>query len=487
MQQWTCDEFQRNNRKLNNYLQNVENAIALLCANDSYAVKQLSSMLQEKYTFECIDYKANGKPFFAILDKYKDQARHRLCFYNIVEETTNYDLIKTINLARDVLRKVGIVVFIVPAFIMEKIQLENPNLYDYITLCLNYNISYKNHLKPIYSEENRYFVPKKIRTARKAVAVANMPSKIQSVADYYRYLESCQYVNINADNVEQMVTWLFDYMHENFVAMNYMNGKDESYSGIRINLYMKTAEVLQRQGFYDQAIELYDEILYLKKQESETGIAELEAIQGKAFCYYRMRAYEQAEVTLGALVSKVKPLDNLTWCYKIYNDLGVCYLNQGQIGKARDIWEKCASGLKEIGEYNPYRHCRILYNIMMACLADNVSIKKYEQEWTMLGEEITRNIGEDGLVYLDYMLMSSWILLQKGKLESAKQYIVRVRQIGDVILPENDEKKIVTDYILAIIMLQQGADREYMYFLQRCRNSLKSHNELLLEYQDLLE
>ena len=123
---------------------------------------------------------------------------------------------------------------------------------------------------------------------------------------------------------------------------------------------------------------------------------------------------------------------------------------------------------------------------MMTCLADNVSIKKYEQEWSLLGEEISENVGEDGLVYLDYMLMSSWLLLQKGKLEPARQCAVMTRQVGDVILPENDEKKIIIDYILALIMLQQGADGEYMYFLKRCRNLLKSHNELLWEYQDLM-
>lgn len=486
MRQWTYDEFQQNNRKLNNYLQNVENAIVLLCANDSFAVKQLSSMLKEKFNFECIDYKANGSPFFSLLDIYKDENRHKLCFYNLADEAVNYDLVKTINLARDVLRKVGIVVFIVPAFIMEKIQMENPNLYDYITLCLNYNISYKNHLKPVYSEENRYFVPKKIRTARKAVAMANIPSKIQSVSDFYGYLESCQYANINTEDVKQMITWLFDYMHENLEVLNYMNGKKEDYNEIRINLYMKTAEVFQQHRFFEQAIELYDEILYLKKSEKGTGIDELEAIQGKAFCYYRMRAYKQAKVILEELADKVKLLDNLTWLYKIYSDLGVCLLNQGQMGKAREIWEKCALGLQETGEYNTVRHCRILYNIMLASLSDNVSVKKYEQEWIILGEEIRQNIGEDGLVYLDYMLMSSWILLQEGKLESAHKYIVRIRQTADVILPENDEKKIIINYIQAVIMLQQGEDGEYMYFLQRCRNSLKNHNELLPEYQDLL-
>ena len=486
MQQWSLDAFENNNRKLNNYLRNVENAIVLLCANDSNAVEQLRDMMQEKFAFECINYKNENIPFSALLDMYTCGMQHRLCFYNMTEEGTNYDLIKTINLSRDILRKVGIVVFIVPAYIAERIQLENPNLYDYITLCLNYNISYKNHLKPIYSEENRYFVPKEVRTARKAMAIANMPSKIQSVSDYYQYLESCQYANISAKSVNQMITWLFDYMHENFEAMNYMNQNEENYNEVRINLYMKTASVLQQQRYYNQAIELYDEILYLKKQENEIGMSELEAMQGKAFCYYRMQSFEQAEAMLELLINKVRTLDNPAWYYKIYSDLGVCYLNQGQTGKAKTVWEKCALGLRENKEYNTYRHCRILYNIMMTCLADNVSIKKYEQEWSLLGDEISENIGEDGLVYLDYMLMSSWLLLQKGKLEPARQCAVRTRQVGDVILPENDEKKIITDYILALIMLQQGADGEYMYFLKRCRNLLKSHNELLWEYQDLM-
>lgn len=486
MQQWTLDAFRHNNRKLNNYLRNVENAIVLLSANDSCAIEQLCSMLQREFAFENINYNDKKIPFSALLNMYSDGIQHRLCFYNMMEDVTNYDLIKTINLSRDILRKVGIVVFVVPAFILEKIQLENPNLYDYITLCLDYNIPYKNHLKPIYSEENRYFVPKKVRTVQKAVVLANMPSRIQSVTDYYHYLESCQYVNISAERVKQMITWLFDYMHENFEAMNYVNQDKEDYNEVRIDLYMKTAVVLQQQRFYAQAIELYDEILYLKKQEDEIGIAELEAIQGKAFCYYKMTLFEQAEVMLERLLDEVKSLDNPTWCYKIYSDLGVCYLNQGKTEKAKRIWEICALELKEINEYNTYRHCRILYNIIMACLEERISIKKYEQEWSLLGDEISENIGQDGLVYLDYMLMSSWILLQKGKLESAMQYMDKTRQLANAILPENDEKRIIIEYISAIIMLQQGEEREYIYFLKRGRNLLKSHNELRLEYQDLL-
>lgn len=77
------------------------------------------------------------------MDNSIKKGENKLLFYDLSLEESDYDLIKTMNLSRDIMRKVGIVVLLVPTFIMEKIQLDMPNLYDYITLRLDYNIKYK--------------------------------------------------------------------------------------------------------------------------------------------------------------------------------------------------------------------------------------------------------------------------------------------------------------------------------------------------------
>lgn len=497
MRGWTLESFEHNNRKLNNYLRNIDSAIILLCANDRSAMVTLQEMLQNEFAFEGIDYAGVRQSFPTLLKIYEDKKeQNKLCFYNMLEENRDYDLIKTINLSRDILRKVGVVVFIIPTFIMEKIQLENPNLYDYVTLSLDYNIIYDNHLEPIYSEEKRYFVPKKVRTARKAMVLTNMPARIQTVRDYYNYLEAGQYVNVKQEDVYYMMNWLFDYLHESLEARkwemeNLTDENPEDFSEIRIDLYMKTAMFFLQHGFLNEAINLYDEVLHLKKIKQtgllsdKTSILELEAIQGKAYCYYKRKDYQRAQDTLIILKREVELTGNLAWRYKIYNDLGVCYLKQNRVYDAIAIWKECELGLRQMGEYNTYRHFRILYNMMLVSLDERNIFPKREDEWAALEKEICHNIGENGLEYFGYLLMSSWIYFKDGRLDIALDYAIKACQAGDIILPDNNEKRIWGDYILALIALQRGEIKDHQYFLTRCGNLLKNHQELISDYRDL--
>ncbi len=497
MRSWTLESFEHNNRKLNHYLRNIDNAIVLLCANDRRAMTELQKMLQDEFAFEGIDYSGIKQPFPALLNTYEaKEKQNKLCFYNLPEDSEEYDLLKTMNMSRDLLRKVGIVVFIIPAFLMAKIQLETPNLYDYVTLCLNYNVIYKTHLEPIYSEERRYFIPRKTRTARKAAILANKPEQIQTIKEYYNYLEACQYVHVTQEDVYFMIGWLFDYLQESLAVRNselenLLDEKPQDFSEIRMDLYVKTAMVFLQHGFLDDAIRLYNEVLYIKKWKQKhlpsdkSSILELEAIQGTAYCYYRMGEYAQAQNILTILIKEVESIGNLTWKYKIYNDLGVCYYKQNQLHDAVAIWKECEVGLRKLGEYNIYRHFRILYNRMLASLEGEHIFSKHEEEWKKLGKRICRDFSENGLEYYEYLLLSSWMYFKDGRLELAWDCAVNTHQAGDAILPDNDEKRIWIEYLLALIALQQGRFNGYEFFLRRCKNLLKNHRERMPDYQDI--
>lgn len=497
MRRWTLESFEHNNRKLWHYLKNIDNAIVLLCANDRYAVTELHKMLQTEFAFEGIDY-ANVRQPFPVLLKTLEENRetNKICFYNLSEENREYDLIKTMNVSRDILRKVGIVVFIIPAFLMEKIRRETPNLYDYVTLSLDYNIMYETHLEPIYSEERRYFVPQKVKTARKAAILANKPGHIQSIRDFYDYLESCQYMHLTREDVYFMLGWLFDYLQENLAARNLeledlMDEKPQDFSEIRMDLYVKTALVLLQHDFAEDAILLYDEVLHLsewkqkKDVSGEVPVLKLEAIQGKAYAYYRLREYPQAQNTLAILLKEIGRIDNPAWKYKIYNDLGVCYFKQDKVDEAVAIWKECEAGLKEIGEYNTIRHFRILFNQMLASLEGEHRFSKYEVEWEKLGDEIYHNIHENGWEYFGYLLMKSWMYLKDGRLEQAWDCAVQTHQLGFVILPDNDEKRIWCEYLLALIALQQEIETRHEFFLARCKNLLQNQRGRIPDYQDI--
>ena len=487
MQCWDLELFELNNRTLVNYLNNIDNAIILLNANDMHAVQQLKNFLCDNYAFEGIDYTMCSDGVVPIIKGYVNQSRqNRICFYNMTENNIQYDLIKTMNLSRDLLRKVGIVVLIVPTFMVEQIQIENPNLYDYITLCLNYNLEYPELFKPIYSEENRFFLPKKILTARKNYLQTQDRNPSESIEGYYNYLESFRYVKMKENDADEVMDWLFFTVAEN-AQQQY--GKINDIGGwidMRMKLYKRTAECFVQQGIYQKAFDLYYEMCYMQEKQGES-IYLLEGYQGMAFCLYSMNRYAEALDVLDKLLRLIDESFNLPWKYKVYHDYGVCLYSMGQYQEALKVWELCEYKLKEADEQLLHRHYRILYNKMLAYIKMKKSIKVYEQEWDTLERLLIDGIGKESLEYLMYLMLNSWLKLIQGKLHLAQNYAEYAYELGKSILPENDERLFQTSYILALVNLQLEKMKQSQLYENKCKNYLKNHDDLKRKYKDLFE
>ena len=69
MQKWRFEDFENNNRKLKNYLDNVENAIVALCVNDIGAQNYLCGVLQNEFQYSGIDLRKSNISFLIHLHK----------------------------------------------------------------------------------------------------------------------------------------------------------------------------------------------------------------------------------------------------------------------------------------------------------------------------------------------------------------------------------------------------------------------------------
>lgn len=299
MRQWDWNLFTQNNKKLNNYLNNVENAIVLLSANDIAGVKFLSDVLRSKYRFELIDYENSKKHFVRFLNRYAcDLQSHRLCLYTIHESKTDtYDLTKTLNLSRELLRKIGVLVIIAPVYLV----------------C-------KNPVKPIYSEELKYFLPKKIVQSRRSMVQNSGGKESNCVAAYMDLLERYTYKAMRAEDVQFVEHELYyEVLEKVRQQIADAGGTPDDYYEIQIKLYQKTAGLYVRQAFFSKACALYEEICYISSERTNVLIRYLEANQGKAYCLYSMGKYEEAKNVLVAMLDMTERINNVSWKCKIYN------------------------------------------------------------------------------------------------------------------------------------------------------------------------
>lgn len=484
MQKWRFEDFENNNRKLKNYLDNVENAIVALCVNDIGAQNYLCGVLENEFQYSGIDLRKSNISFLHILDTSLKQGKNKLFFYNLVLENSNYDLIKTMNLSRDILRKIGIVVLIIPTFIMKKIQADMPNLNDYITLKLDYNIEYKCPLYPIYSEEHRNFLPNSIRIYKKNNAIKNAvnPSQIRSLAQYYDYLELKQYTGLKKSDVNFAMKWLFEDMKEGLDAAQYFQKDLDPFTEVAIDAYYRTAMLLQTYGYYQYAIKLYDEIIYLRKNTLTNDISDLEALQGKCYCFYKLGEYERTSEMLGQLLAMLDGFDNLPWKYKVYNDLGVCYYHIGKYEDAYAIWKQCETKLQGINEYNVKRRLRILYNQKLVSEHIRVNCDRCDERWNKLGHDLVHDGQGDSLIYFQYMLMNSWLHFQKGDLLRAENNILETYSMSKKLFSENDAMLIDVYYIWALISLQLGKEDLFDELPKKGKQLMKNHEGLEYRY-----
>lgn len=485
IQSWKLSLFERNNRKLDHYLRNVENAIVLLSANDQEAAWQLQKKLVEGYGFETVDFAAETVTFVGLMGRYQDQkGEKKVCIYRMGEEQGDYDLIKTMNLCRDLLRSIGIVVLVMPAYMVKRIRSSYPNLYDYITVCLDYNLIYENCMRPIYSEENRFFVPREIRTARKSVVMANQPSRIGSVADFRNYMELFEYRRLKEEDAMSIKEWLCDYIPKNLNLITENYG-EEAVCVLKNDLYIKTAYIFVKNGYYDYAEELFDQAAIVGRG-GESKRFRMEVLQGRAYSLYLQGDYEKAAAILERLADQIYRTGNQAWAYRVYNDRAVCLHYVGRSGEALALLKKCDMGLRACRAYSVERRLRILYNRIYMKMDNGELSGQDKQEWRELENDIHEQDEEDSLTYLYDLMLSGWVAMCEGRLEAAMDYIAGAEKMGSRILQENDERKLWICYIAALIRMQQGEQAESRYYQNRFRELLNNRSDLREKYMHFI-
>lgn len=236
--------------------------------------------------------------------------------------------------------------------------------------------------------------------------------------------------------------WLFEDMKEGLDAAQYFQKDLDPFTEVAIDAYYRTAMLLQTYGYYQYAIKLYDEIIYLRKNTLTNDISDLEALQGKCYCFYKLGEYEDAYA----------------------------------------IWKQCETKLQGINEYNVKRRLRILYNQKLVSEHIRVNCDRCDERWNKLGHDLVHDGLGDSLIYFQYMLMNSWLHFQKGDLLRAENNILETYSMSKKLFSENDAMLIDVYYIWALISLQLGKEDLFDELQKKGKQLMKNHEGLEYRY-----
>lgn len=466
----------QNNRKLEACLKNVQNAIILLEVNDKGMEEKMCFLLEKSWDIQTICFQTIKEKFIPYLyDLSESQALRRVCFYAFDPPADTYDIVKSLNISREILSRIGLLILMMPSILVRQIEYEEPNLRDYILLKLDYTLKEEPPFEPMFSIQYALEYGKAERRNLKMHASKMSDSQENPLNRYFHYLEGFQYKAISNSEYEKV---LCQYLQEieNYIAEHYRNSKSEMNTAL-LDVWYKTAKTLAAQCFLKQAFDLFEKMLVLLKTNREFGIYYLKALEGEAFCFYYLRQYQDAKYALLYMIHFLenKEVENETWKYRIYSDYGACCFKAGESVKAREVWIECARALAETGTANVDWRYRNKYNLMLADINIDDNLYVHYKEWLHYQEKILKTNQIQSISYAEMQLLTSWIEgIMFGKTESALQRANQALQINRDSLQENAYKIAVNHYVISKLYNQKGDKEHAQYCMRKCRNILKN-------------
>ena len=438
--EWNWNAFQENNKKLDICLKYGVNDIILISINAKKAADEIALYLKKEYSFSLVDISTQKNSIVDLLKQYGNH-QSQLCLFHI-DDTENYDIIKTLNISRELLRDIGRVVLLMPQGLVDRVFFDNPNLYDYISITLDYNIHYDCPINPIYSEENRRFIPKRLLSTQKKIFREGERIKNEGIAEYYDYLNSLIYQSLSEKDFSEVDNAFHQILEESAKKIGAQSNNDtekmeRNLKEMLLDIHSETALFFLRKNRFSFAYDLYKKCLgILFDMNTFPTIRLLEAYQGMAYCQYEKGNIKLCTDLLQEMLQIMEPSKNKAWECKIYNDLGACIYLSGNVDMALERWNVIRKQLNEEHLQSLNRFFRNTFNRTLAGLMLHQNPKGYIKDWKKLGE-LLQATGLN-LENFQYLFLDSWLHFYCGENEAAQRIAEKTYQIGLEILPENN-------------------------------------------------
>lgn len=405
-------EYPKQSRVLDIYLKNANIGIAVLECNNVVTGVQICEYLHTCYSLQMIDYNQLQRGIVDFLreirNRYRDDER-KFCIYNIPANSDTIDIVKSLNISRELLTNAKRIVFIMPTLLVRQIQRYEPNLNDYIGLYLDYNVhKYEIPFLPVFDVpfKKQFTKPEQASLKKEKIRLAPDPTLEQ----YFQYLDQYNQRKLSKYECDKTLLPAFEQMRAELSSIGWSNDKDKAQASLDI-LY-RTATVLAVQQYYNIAGRLFKEMLKicLDVYKRTQGMHLMQALEGLSYCNYCVQNYDSAKEQILLIVDILEnhPTSLDAWICRLNSNYAACYIQEKNYTKAIELLENSYQRLKENGLLNLEREIRINTNRMICYMADGESADLHADEWAKTREAIENDLGKDNIYYANNILIDAW-------------------------------------------------------------------------------
>ena len=457
--------------KLKTYLEYSDRGIFVVECNSKRAQRDLISELKTVISdeIELIDYSKVEDYFVNDLRKHQNSGEKIVIYHSINNVTI--DIIKTLNLSREILKDIGKVVLIMPSYLVWKIKYEEPNLRDYIIEFIEYNKKTNHLYEPIFAIDSHSNYTKAERNALKHISNINSKYNPAEMSSLFTYIERFNYKKMTDKEAVELSNYMFECISE--VMLGGLGNSENKMASYCEDICRKIGWTFANQNRFEQAIEAFETIDNVIGNNKGKKMYDLHKYEGLAYCYYHSERYDKAKEQLLLMTNILNDFECEYSCWKarVYNDYACCYMQEKNYDKAIELLKTAKDILTENNEYSEIRQFRYEYNIMLIAIAQNKELYLFLPEWRKLGKNLLKNKNSFPIYYLKYVFFDLWVrCIECGETvpnsEEIKQYMNYARNT----FSENDYELARFHYTCACIYKLEEKYDMYKYHITKAKN-----------------
>lgn len=477
-----AEAYPKENEILDIYLKNASVATVVIETNNERIGMQLREYLKESYGLKLIDYATLQEGIIQFLREVGQQNKReekRICIYHFPTDSQTIDVVKSLNISRELLRNLDRVVFVMPTLLVNQIQESEPNLKDYIGLFLNYNIKVRMPFEPIYDVpfQKRFTKDEKQALKGEYLHLEEEKPLKERLNQYFRYIN--QFHNRKLSKFENSHKLIPAYKKMLVEVHDHQWEQNTDYIQAVRDIMYQTATVLAIQRYYNEAEEIFEMMLDVAGSEkSHSDISVLQGLEGIAYCEYGTERYLKAESTILKTVDLLRneETQNEAWICRLYSNYAACLIKQKEYERAKECLVTCLKILEDNHLLTSERQMRIYTNLMICHMELEGNLKGYADVWTQFMKETALVYGTDSINYASCLLLDSWYKgILMGMNQEALEEAVKALEINRKLMNENAYPLAINYDVLEKLYQQTGEKEAEMRALNKKKNILRNY------------
>lgn len=476
-----AEMYAKQNRILDIYLKNAGIGTVVMEVNHQVIGRHICEYLHTNYHLHLIDYGLLTGGIVNLLKQVGQSTvvnNRRICIYNFPTDSGTIDVIQSLNLSRELLRRVDRVVFVMPTLLVEQIRTREPNLRDYIGLFLDYNRKSVIPFEPVFD------VPFKKRLTRNEQVNLKNPlidfNEKENLQQYFRYVNQFYHQRLPKHECYQKLLPAFEQLLE-AIHDRYCGNVSDCIQATEELLY-QTASVLAVQGYYDLAQERFEMMLQIECGKiAEKNMHTLHGLEGISYCLYCMGNYNRSEeVLLQAIqILQSKETNFVAWICRLYSNYAACCIRLKEYLKAQEVLNRSFHMLLESKQLKPEREARIRTNLMICQLQQGEIAEISKSGWQQYMNKVKSEPEIERLGYANCILMDAWYKgVFLGANREALTEATAALDINRELLEENAYELAVTYAVLEKIYSQLGDTKNEGLARKKKRNILSASRSM---------